>query len=80
MKYYQMGYGRKIAAEKHGITTTQLSGQLYRHGIESHRYNKSKTPEEIELIKMQRELGRSYQSLAKQYGLSYSTIRRYCSI
>lgn len=78
MEHYIAGFGRKIAAEKHNITINQLSSQLYRMGIQPHNYNKVKTPDEIELIKMQRMMGKTYKSLATQYGISVSTIRRYC--
>lgn len=76
--YYEVGFGRKIAAEKASIAPDLLNSLLYRNHIPSHCYNKALTPAQIETVKLNRQLGKTYNELAQMYGMSSSTMRRYC--
>lgn len=78
--YYVQGFGRKVAAEKAGISIKVLNNELRKRGISSHHYNKSITPEKIVEIQMNKQLGYTYKALSQKYGVSYSSIRRYCAI
>jgi hypothetical protein len=78
--FYISGFGRKMAAEKAGIPTYQIDSQLYRRDIPSHHYNKAQSPDTILEIQSNRQLGFTYQQLATKYGMSVSSMRRYCSL
>lgn len=78
--HYTNGFGRKIAAEKAGITVNKLGRELFRKHIPSHHYNKALTPEQINVIQCQHAMGMTYKQLSDKYGMSISSMHRYCQL